>query len=71
MRKKSPSGQQVTAKLEDDSSRPEVIVDFVFERGVFHLAVENIGTAPAYRSLRARGIVEAIVAAVCIGLEDP
>jgi len=49
MRKKSPSGQQVTAKLEDDSSRPEVIVDFVFERGVFHLAVENIGTAPAYR----------------------
>jgi len=37
-----------TAK-EEDSCRPEVIVDFAFHCGVFHIIVENIGTAPAYR----------------------
>ncbi len=28
---------------------PEVIVDFVFERGLFHVAVANISDHPAYR----------------------
>lgn len=28
---------------------PEVIVDFVFDHGLLHLVVENIGAAPAYR----------------------
>lgn len=28
-------------------ARPEVIVEFVFDRGLFHLAVRNIGSRPA------------------------
>jgi hypothetical protein len=49
MRKKSSTKPPIRAKLEDDSCRPEVIVDFVFDRGLFHIVVENIGNAPAYR----------------------
>lgn len=30
-----------------DHPRPEVIVDFVFEDGLFHIAIENIGERPA------------------------
>jgi hypothetical protein len=30
-----------------DQSRPEVIVDIVFEDGLFHVAIENIGQKPA------------------------
>jgi hypothetical protein len=28
---------------------PDVIVDFIFENGLFHIAIINIGDAPAYR----------------------
>lgn len=49
MRKKSASRPPTAVKLEEDFSWPEVIVDFVFDGGVFHIVVENNGTAPAYR----------------------
>ena len=47
MRAKSTTAQQTPA--DTDSGPPEVIVDFVFDRGLFHLVVENIGATPAYR----------------------
>lgn len=28
--------------------RPEVIVEFLFDRGIFHIAVRNIGDGPAF-----------------------
>jgi hypothetical protein len=28
---------------------PDVIVDFMFHDGIFHITVENIGNSPAYR----------------------
>ncbi len=31
-----------------DERVPDVIVDFIFENGIFHIAVINIGDAPAY-----------------------
>jgi hypothetical protein len=49
MRKKSPRERRMATETEEDSCRPEVIVDFAFHCGVFHIVVENIGTAPAYR----------------------
>jgi hypothetical protein len=49
MRKKSPPERRMATETEEDSCRPEVIVDFAFHCGVFHIVVENIGTAPAYR----------------------
>ena len=30
-------------------SRPEVIVDFIFEDGVFYISIKNIGAKPAYK----------------------
>lgn len=33
----------------DPGGQPEVIVDFVFDRGLFHVAVANVGDAPAYQ----------------------
>jgi hypothetical protein len=35
--------------LQNSASRPEVIVDFVFEAGLFFIAVENIGERPALK----------------------
>src|SRR4030042_3432169 len=32
-----------------NNGKPDVIVDFVFEKGLFFIAIENIGEAPAYR----------------------
>jgi hypothetical protein len=32
-----------------DERIPEVIVDFVFENGLFHIAIINIGDAAAYK----------------------
>ena len=32
-----------------NNGEPDVIVDFVFEKGLFFIAIENIGEAPAYR----------------------
>ncbi|MFZ0061842.1 MAG: hypothetical protein WAL47_07365 [Pyrinomonadaceae bacterium] len=47
-RAKSP-----TLKLEDEKppppKTPDVIVDFVFERGLFFIAVKNISEQPAYK----------------------
>jgi len=34
---------------EESTTRPEVIVDFIFEEGLFFIAVQNIGDVPAYR----------------------
>jgi hypothetical protein len=36
-------------KEEDQSGRPEVIVDFIFEDGLFFIAVQNISDVPAYK----------------------
>ena len=36
-------GQERTAK----TSRPDVIVDFIFDNGLFFISVENIGDRPA------------------------
>src|SRR5215470_9591315 len=36
-------GQDRTAK----TSRPDVIVDFIFDNGLFFISVENIGDRPA------------------------
>ena len=33
----------------DETSRPDVIVDFRFERGLFYIALINLSDAPAYR----------------------
>ncbi len=49
MSTKKPSAKKVAVVCEEGSGQPDVIVDFVFDRGVFYLAVENIGSAPAYR----------------------
>jgi hypothetical protein len=49
MRKKSLPKKQIATTTEEDSYLPEVIVDFTFDCGVFHIVVENIGAAPAHR----------------------
>jgi hypothetical protein len=49
MRKRKTTAVATTTGADDGPGRPEVIVDFVFDRGLFHLAVENIGPAPACR----------------------
>jgi hypothetical protein len=36
-------------KEEDQSGRPEVIIDFIFEDGLFFIAVQNISDVPAYK----------------------
>lgn len=48
---KSSSSKSSKAKLpvQADVKAPQVIVDFVFERGLFFIAVKNIGAQPAYR----------------------
>ncbi len=33
-----------------DERVPDVILDFVFENGLFHIALINIGDAPAYKT---------------------
>jgi len=38
--------QPTEAGLERE--RPEVIVDFIFRQGIFHVAVANVGAAPAH-----------------------
>ena len=40
-----PAGD--TNRNQSDRGRPEVIVEFLFERGVFHISVNNIGDRPA------------------------
>jgi hypothetical protein len=49
MRKKPSPKKPIAAATEEDSYLPEVIVDFTFDCGVFHIVVENIGAAPAHR----------------------
>jgi len=49
MRKKAPPGKRITTAPKEDCYWPEVIVDFTFDCGVFHIVVENIGMAPAHR----------------------
>jgi hypothetical protein len=38
-----------TSPLEQSGPRPEVILDFVFDDGLFFMAVENIGDRPAFK----------------------
>lgn len=47
MRTKKTTARQDVAKAE--SSQPEVIVDFVFNCGLFHIVVANVSATPAYR----------------------
>jgi hypothetical protein len=49
MSKKSSPKKPMATATEEDSDLPEVIVDFTFDCGVFHIVVENIGAVPAHR----------------------
>lgn len=46
-RAREPGTRSDLSATPDDRRRPEVIVDFVFEDGLFHVAIENIGERPA------------------------
>ena len=35
---------------EESATTPEVIVDFIFDEGLFFIAVQNIGDVPAYKA---------------------
>jgi hypothetical protein len=47
-RQSNTSASAATGK-EDPSGRPEVIVEFLFDRGLLSIAVRNIGTRPAIK----------------------
>lgn len=49
MRKRRSTAVQAATAITEESARPEVIVDFHFEHGLFHVVVANIGNVPAYR----------------------
>lgn len=49
MRKGKSTLVQTAPATADESSRPEVIVDFDFDHGLFHVAVANVSSVPAYR----------------------
>lgn len=44
---KAKSDSQATSTSEDSAARPEVIVEFLFDRGLLYIAVNNIGNRPA------------------------
>src|SRR5262245_37006221 len=44
---RAPAGVPSAPDPAADRRLPDVIVDFVFERGLLHVAVENLGEAPA------------------------
>lgn len=50
-RAKPPTSKSVGQKLSQKvvSKTPDVIVDFVFERGLFFIAIKNISDQPAYK----------------------
>lgn len=50
MRKTPSTKTPVLEKCDAKPGAPEVIVDFVFDCGLFHIVVENIGNAPAHRT---------------------
>ena len=49
MRKSKPPASHPDAGVTEARGRPEVIVDFLFDHGLFHVAVANVGDAPAYQ----------------------
>jgi hypothetical protein len=49
MRQPKPAAGRSAVKPAERACPPEVIVDFIFEQGLFHIAVVNISSAPAYR----------------------
>jgi|KBSSwiStaDraftv2_1062776.scaffolds.fasta_scaffold100069_2 hypothetical protein len=48
MRKRKPLAALPASEAPEDRDQPEVIVDFLFDHGLFHVAVENVSDAPAY-----------------------
>ncbi|HEY2918717.1 MAG TPA: hypothetical protein VGK77_06960 [Candidatus Binatia bacterium] len=47
-RKRQTAGPaKVAETVEDNRGRPEVIIEFLFDRGFFHICVRNIGDRPA------------------------
>ena len=50
-RAKSPKSKTFDEQLptRETSKTPQVIVDFIFERGLFFIAVKNISEQPAYK----------------------
>jgi hypothetical protein len=48
MRKRKPAATVPASGTIEERDQPEVIVDFVFDRGLFHVAVANVSDAPAY-----------------------
>ena len=49
MRKRKPTSAEAASGANEESGRPEVMVDIVFDHGLFHVIVANLGPAPAYR----------------------
>ncbi len=47
--RRSASRASTAPETAATTARPEVIVDFRFDRGLLHVAVANIGDAPAHR----------------------
>ena len=48
MRERKPKPAFSAAEAAGACGQPEVIVDFLFDHGLFHVAVANVGEAPAY-----------------------
>ena len=48
MRKRKPLAALPASGVPEVGDQPEVIVDFLFDHGLFHVAVENVSDAPAY-----------------------
>jgi hypothetical protein len=46
-KRKAAEGVKVVTQTENERGRPEVILEFLFDRGCFHIAVRNIGDRPA------------------------
>jgi len=41
--------QFIKGEKEANSSKPEVIVDFIFDNGLFFISISNIGDKPAFK----------------------
>jgi hypothetical protein len=48
MRKRKPAAALPAAETAGNQDQPEVIVDFLFDHGLFHVTVANVSDAPAY-----------------------
>jgi hypothetical protein len=49
MRKGKPAATVPASETTEERAQPEVIVDFLFDQGLFHVVVANVSDAPAYQ----------------------